>query len=784
MATVNVNPPKQNIRQIPQRPRAVPHANTHARNGDVVDTDKSSPNDRAESHGKRGGGTQQWQSKSVSPKFIVAVDFGTTYSTVAYVKVESGTDISDLGPNDIRCIDNYEDATGSRDARMNARYDNVPTELLYYSPSHSDSENSDSDSAYSENGFDQDYESPKDSPQTRPRFRGRKRNRRVRQQTWKPQGRTEWGYGVHVLQKHPHGIRSKKGVEVVRLIKLSLGDEQADEAREQDSETGDASTERLKEVQQELRKQVRRLQDLRAVRSLNDILVDYLVRLLHHAKLILRRNEGLTSDTTIDYVLCVPVSWSPIASQIMHNAMASAVRKSGLGRLLEDTVIADLFIVSEPEAAAQFVLASLGERGRLRQNQIFVLLDAGGGTVDITTYKVTSDGSGPLRLEGEMIPADGALCGSSLINEAYKKRLLEKLSETDFNGGADELNSVVAGLVADFEVSSKPYIDFTKKKTLPRRLFIPGLKDNAEKNISKHYLKFSEQEIRDIFRDCLNGVARLLESQLDLAARKGLTVIDVVVVGGFGESPALRERIEHVVASRANMVGGKIGLIWPDKFPTSTVARGAVLRSLNKENGPSRISRASYGFLRTEQYKNPEYPKSSAAHVEAGVVPSIDKVDGFKYVRNTIYWLFQKGETLDTSHKSETITSSHIFEMKAANLICVECLYASPGNHRSHFQRNHEENTGAIELGSIEIDMTPWRNQLPTCENAFTDSFAKMAKRKNIDVTFDLVMIVEGHQLIYEARWPSSTQKRALGDVRVKVAGYLSLAPGFDPGTA
>ncbi|KAI9693060.1 MAG: hypothetical protein M1822_005055 [Bathelium mastoideum] len=768
MSTAISNPPETIFRQIPQLPQVVPLENTSAVNSTGIETDPSPPNGRAE---------------SVSPKFIVAIDFGTTYSTVSYVKVEPGTDLSDLGLNDIRCIDTYEDAAGSRDARMNARYDNVPTELLYFSPSYSDSEASDSDSAPGENVFEQVFGSPTDSPPPRPGWRGHKRTRRVRQQTWTRQGRVEWGYRVHYLQKHPHEIRSKNGHEIVRLIKLSLGNEQADEADELDeankqgSGSGIVPAKRLIAVQQDLLEQVSRLRDRKAIRGLNDILFDYLVRLLCHAKKILSRNEGLTSDTQIDYVLCVPVSWSPHASQTMHNAMARAVCTSGLGTLLADTIIANLFIVSEPEAAAQFVLASLGEKGRLRQNQIFVLLDAGGGTADITTYKVTSDGNGPLRLQGEMIPADGALCGSSLINEAYKKILLEKLDETDFNGGADELKSVVAGLVADFEVSKKPYIDFANKRSLLRQVYISTVRDNPEKKIKHRVLKLSEQENADMFEDCLDGVSRLLESQLDLAAKEGLTVIDVVVVGGFGESPALRARIEQVVACRANMVGGKIGLIWPDKFPTSTVARGAVLRSLNKENGPSRISRLSYGFQRTEHYKD------FKEHVEAGVVPSVDKVDGFKYVKNTIEWVIQKGVELGTRYESEPIHSSHTFPMKERKLVCEECIYASPKQHRSHFRRNHAENAGATLLGKIQIDMTEFRNQLPTKETAYADTAAKTAKHRIIDVTFDVVIIVEGHQLMYEARWPSRTQ-RDLGDVRKTKTGYLSLAPGFAPGTA
>ena len=86
-------------------------------------------------------------------------------------------------------------------------------------------------------------------------------------------------------------------------------------------------------------------------------------------------------------------------------------------------------------------------------------------------------------------------------------------------------------------------------------------------------------------------------------------------------------------------------------------------------------------------------------------------------------------------------------------------------------------------LGKIEIDMTEFRKQLPTPENKYAESAAKMRKRKSIEVTFDLVIIVQGQQLLYEARWPSRSQPHLGRSVRKTKTGYLSLAPGFAPGT-
>ena len=67
---------------------------------------------------------------------------------------------------------------------------------------------------------------------------------------------------------------------------------------------------------------------------------------------------------------------------------------------------------------------------------------------------------------------------------------------------------------------------------------------------------------------------------------------------------------------------------------STAVARGAVLRALRKEEGPARVLQASYGFIRTEQYE------TQAEHV--GQDPMTDKVDGKKYIDNTIDWVIKK----------------------------------------------------------------------------------------------------------------------------------------------
>jgi hypothetical protein len=70
-------------------------------------------------------------------------------------------------------------------------------------------------------------------------------------------------------------------------------------------------------------------------------------------------------------------------------------------------------------------------------------------------------------------------------------------------------------------------------------------------------------------------------------------------------------------------------------FRETAVVKGAIFRAWNKENGPHRFTLLSYGFGITEEY-NPEWKE----HAE--IRPTLDKVDGCYYVRNTIDWLVRK----------------------------------------------------------------------------------------------------------------------------------------------
>lgn len=165
------------------------------------------------------------------------------------------------------------------------------------------------------------------------------------------------------------------------------------------------------------------------------LVTDFLTSIRRHAERSLRYKlpESALLSTPIEYIVCnhgiqenaypffanimqitVPAVWSDMA-QATTRLCAEAARM-GAG--------AALHIISEPEAAALYALDALDPHG-LKIGDTFMLCDAGGGTVDLITYKVSS--LKPILKLAEASPGSGSLCGASFLNRGFQEYLEEKL---------------------------------------------------------------------------------------------------------------------------------------------------------------------------------------------------------------------------------------------------------------------------------------------------------------------------------------------------------------------
>jgi hypothetical protein len=96
---------------------------------------------------------------------------------------------------------------------------------------------------------------------------------------------------------------------------------------------------------------------------------------------------------------------------------------------------------------------------------------------------------------------------------------------------------------------------------------------------------------------------------------------------------------------------------------------------------------------------------------------------------------------------------------------------------------------GAEVAGEIVANMTFLKTrrliqpELPSAHSTFIGDQAKQRLR-HWTVEFDLVMIVEGRNLRYEARWPPKDKLHEGDEQEVQVSAQLCIAAAFRPGTA
>jgi hypothetical protein len=154
------------------------------------------------------------------------------------------------------------------------------------------------------------------------------------------------------------------------------------------------------------------------------IVTDYLSALRAYTLLTLERRLGteVLSDTAVEYVLTVPAVWSDKARATTLEAAIAA----GLGG--KDAEASGLHLITEPEGAAEYALRSL-RPNTLKEGDCFTVCDAGGGTVDLITYTISS--LQPLQLQ-EVAVGTGALCGAVYLDRRFDDFVAEKIGNDRF----------------------------------------------------------------------------------------------------------------------------------------------------------------------------------------------------------------------------------------------------------------------------------------------------------------------------------------------------------------
>ncbi|KIL91045.1 hypothetical protein FAVG1_05741 [Fusarium avenaceum] len=304
------------------------------------------------------------------------------------------------------------------------------------------------------------------------------------------------------------------------------------------------------------------------------VFADYLINVWEHSYPQIAAAEGdhFVKIYPLHFVITLPAIWPHYVRKRMTEAMQ-------LAGLLEFSAVGSTKIsfISEPEAAA---LTSLNENAGRYQNEVgnhFVVCDAGGGTVDIITYKIES--LEPFKVV-ESVRGDGGLCGAMFLDENFLKMLDQKI----------------------------PLATRTKLK---RQGIQKIMRDEWDEHVDKDFYpsKFTlqAQPIRaQVYKPVVDQVLQLVKGQIKQVMKEHDTTPKfVLLVGGFGRSQYLRECLQEAIPNKISVLQKRGGDPW------AAVLRGAVLHGLSRSGVSdtivvdSRISRFHYGTLVNKVPFNP-----------------------------------------------------------------------------------------------------------------------------------------------------------------------------------
>ncbi|KAF2154314.1 hypothetical protein K461DRAFT_312251 [Myriangium duriaei CBS 260.36] len=368
------------------------------------------------------------------------------------------------------------------------------------------------------------------------------------------------------------------------------------------------------------------------LKSLNktaeDIVADYLRHMLDATKYALERRFGayMAKNTPLDFILTVPAVWTDAAKEATKRAALAA----GMSNNLQ--------LISEPEAAAIWVLNNMIElKPTIGDN--FLICDAGGGTVDLITYEIQN--TAPLSLR-EAVAGEGALCGAIFLNLQFEELVKSRVNKRTWNRirykAPGIWNEALACFERDIKHQFQPPTEPSGNHNTKYLVALPGIPDDPDAGIKDGWISLSADEITTMFDKVTGQVIDLIKNQISAAQTKKKSPKSVILVGGFGSSLYLYEKLKQALAEPAVDSGRPSVTVHQATDAWTAVGRGAVLRGMSvKDQVISRITPYHYGVCADHDYDKRKHP---------GITPEKCVATGRLLAVDQMTWFVKKGKAI------------------------------------------------------------------------------------------------------------------------------------------
>jgi molecular chaperone DnaK (HSP70) len=173
---------------------------------------------------------------------------------------------------------------------------------------------------------------------------------------------------------------------------------------------------------------------------------------------------GKVIPTKIKWVLTVPALWSEEHKQFMRKAALEA-------KIIDNINSTQLLLCLEPEGASIQCREDSEEtlKAQLVKPNVVMVLDCGGGTVDITVHRLLCSEKEKFLCE-ELLPSSGGCeWGSKFVDQFFEKFLQEFFE---------------AELFATYKKNAMARLDILKHFEMMKRKFCPGVEERTRLQLS------------------------------------------------------------------------------------------------------------------------------------------------------------------------------------------------------------------------------------------------------------------------------------------------------------
>lgn len=367
--------------------------------------------------------------------------------------------------------------------------------------------------------------------------------------------------------------------------------------------------------------------------------------------------------------------------------------------LVSDSI--SLHMVSEPEAAAVAVLKDRAMAGRLIEGEIFVVVDAGGGTVDLTSYRIVC--VEPLRLE-EVVSGDGDVCGATFLELRFNQLLRRRIGNVQLQRLSP---LIMERMMCDWEDSIRA--TFTGED-IEYHLITPGVPDDESNGIESGLMTLSAEDLRPVFSPTIERVQQLVRDQLTGLAQRQSQPAAIVLVGGLGSNRYLARQLIQEHQSGDQEYEASIEIQQPD-IAWESVAHGAVRCEVLGYGSivSMRIARWNIGYSSSKSWGD-----GTGFHPEQKYH---SQFDGTAMAKNCVIWLLRRGQKLEQGALFDDYTDTDHWETDIQETLqrrdkCIDHVFEFIASQEDDASENASAHTRMFMLINVKLDVSRFAGRM------------------------------------------------------------------------